>query len=188
MSCFQKALALEPRAAQAWFFTGMVQLDLGDYKGALAAFDRARGDDSNRAMLAHLRGDALHNLGQLDDARTAAELQVEMQKQQNNLGARSRAQALQGQQPMAYDQQAIIAQADQVVQQMAALDPGSRQSQMHALQVEDLVMFSVVKERLQAQQTAANHQAITAARQGGDPAAAGADPAGGAGAPPPPAA
>ena len=69
--CFQKALALEPRAAQAWFFTGMIQLELGDYKAALSAFDRARGDDNNRAMLAHLRGDALHNLGQLDEARTA---------------------------------------------------------------------------------------------------------------------
>lgn len=105
----------------------------------------------------------------LDDARTAMELQVEMQKQQNTLGVRSRAQAMQGQQPMQYDQQAIIAQADQVVQQMEALDPGSRQSQMHALQSEDLVMYSVVKERLQTQQTAANHQAVAAARQGGGP-------------------
>jgi tetratricopeptide (TPR) repeat protein len=71
LMCFQKALALEPRAAQAWFFTGMIQLELGDYKGALSAFERARGDDNNRAMMAHLRGDALHNLGQLDEARKA---------------------------------------------------------------------------------------------------------------------
>lgn len=116
----------------------------------------------------------------IDDARIAMDLQTEMQKMQNNLGARARSQAAMGQQPMAYDQQAIIAQADQLVQQMMGLDPGSRQSQMHALQTEDLVMYAVVKERLQAEQTAANHQAITAMRQGGSP---GGDPSGGA--PPP---
>ncbi len=119
----------------------------------------------------------------LDDARSAMELQTQMQKQQNNLGQRARAQAMMGQQPMQYDQQQVIAQADQVVQQMMSLDPGSRQSQMHALQSEDLVMYAVVKERLQAQQTAANHQAITAMRQGGDPSGGG-DPTGGGGAPP----
>lgn len=119
----------------------------------------------------------------LDDARSTQDLQVELQKRQNNLGSQARAQAQMGQQGLAYDQQAVIAQADQLVQQMSALDPGSRQSQMHALQSEDLVMYAVVKERLQAQQTAANHEAITAARQGGD--ASGGDPSGGAGAAPP---
>jgi hypothetical protein len=111
----------------------------------------------------------------LDDARVAQELQVEMQKRQNNLGSQARAQAQMGQQGLSYDQQSVIAQADQMVQQFASLDPGSRQSQMHALQSEDLVMYAVVKERMQAQTTAENHQAITAARQGGgDPAAGGA--------------
>lgn len=121
----------------------------------------------------------------IDEARMQQDLQVEMTKMQNTLGARSRAQAQQGQQGLAYDQQAVIAQADQLVQQMMSLDPGSRQSQMHALQSEDFVMFSVVKERIQTQTTAANHEALTAARQGGDPGAGG-DPTGGAGAPPAP--
>lgn len=119
----------------------------------------------------------------IDAARAAMELQNEMQKMQNNLGARARSQAQMGQQPIAYDQQAVIAQADQIVQQMASLDEGSRRSQMHALQTEDLVMYAVVKERLQAQTTQQNHQAITAMKQqGGDPS--GGDPTGGAGAPP----
>ncbi len=120
----------------------------------------------------------------IDAARAAMELQNEMQKMQNNLGARARSQAQMGQQPIAYDQQAVIAQADQIVQQMAGLDEGSRRSQMHALQTEDLVMYAVVKERLQAQTTMQNHQAITAMKQqgGGDPS--GGDPTGGAGAPP----
>lgn len=120
----------------------------------------------------------------IDAARAAMELQNEMQKMQNNLGARARSQAQMGQQPISYDQQAVIAQADQIVQQMMGLDEGSRRSQMHALQTEDLVMYAVVKERLQAQTTMQNHQALTAMKQqgGGDPS--GGDPTGGAGAPP----
>lgn len=105
----------------------------------------------------------------LDDARAAMELQNEMTKQQNTLGQRARSQAQLGQQPLAYDQQAVIAEADQIVQQMMGLDDGSRRSQMHALQTEDLVMYAVVKERLAAQTTAMNHEAITAAKGGGDP-------------------
>lgn len=106
----------------------------------------------------------------IDDARTAQELQVEMQKRQNNTGARARAQAQQsqqGQQGLAYDQQAVIAQADQVVEQMLGLDPGSRQSQMYALQTEDAVMYAVVKERMHDQQTQAKQEALTAGRQDG---------------------
>jgi hypothetical protein len=113
----------------------------------------------------------------IDDARAAMELQTEMQKQQNTLAAQSRTQAQMGQQPLAYDQQAVIAQADQILQQIMGLDEGSRRSQLAALQKEDMVMYAVVKERMQAEQTAANHQAITAAKGGGDPT-------GGAGAPP----
>jgi hypothetical protein len=113
----------------------------------------------------------------LEDARTAQELQQELMKRQNSLATQARSQAQLGQQGLSYDQQAVIAQADQIVQQMAALDPGSRQSQMHALQSEDLVMYAVVKERLQAQTTAQNHDAITAMRQGGDPSGGGAPPA-----------
>jgi hypothetical protein len=113
----------------------------------------------------------------LDDARSAQELQVEMQKRQNDLGARARSQAQQGQQPLSYDQQAVIAQADQLVQQLMGLDPGSRQSQLHALQTEDMVMYAVVKERMHDQTTQMNQQAVSAARQEQDPAG-GAPPAG----------
>jgi hypothetical protein len=116
----------------------------------------------------------------LDDARVQQELQIAMQKRQNDLGARARSQAQMGQQGLSYDQQAVIAQADQLVQQLMGLDPGTRQSQMHQLQTEDMVMYAVVKERLHDQTTQQNQQAIAAARQGGDPS-------GGAGGAPPPA-
>lgn len=113
----------------------------------------------------------------IDAARAAMELQTEMQKMQNNLGARARSQAAMGQQPMSYDQQAVIAEADQIAQQMMSLDEGSRRSQMHALQAEDLVMYAVVKERIETQTTLQNHEAITMAKQQGG---GGGDPTGGA--------
>lgn len=122
----------------------------------------------------------------LDDARTQQDLQNEMQKRQTNLANQARAQAAMGQQGgLGYDQQAVIAQADQIVQQLAALDQGSRQSQMHALQSEDAVMYAVVKERFETQQTLQNHEALTAVKQQGG---GGGDPTGGMGGGMPPAA
>jgi intein/homing endonuclease len=116
----------------------------------------------------------------LDDAREAQILQDEMQKRQRNLASQARAQAQMGQQGgLGYDQQAVMAQADQIAQQMLSLDPGSRQSQMHALEGEDGVMYAVVKDRLETMTTQQNHEALTAARQGGDPSGGG-DPTGGA--------
>lgn len=120
----------------------------------------------------------------LEQARVAQELQIEMTKRQNSLASQARAQAQQGQQGLSYDQQAVIGQADQIVQQMQGLDPGSRQSQMHALQAEDFVMWAVVSARLKLQETQMNHEAITAMRQGGG-GGSGGDPTGdGGGAPP----
>lgn len=114
---------------------------------------------------------------QLDDVRFQQKVQVEIQKLQSNLASQVQAQAAMGQQGLAYDQQAVIAQADQMVQQMLTLDPGTRRSQMHALEIEDLVMYAVVRKRMEDMQTSNNQQAIASARaQSG-----GAPPPGGAG-------
>jgi hypothetical protein len=52
------------------------------------------------------------------------------------------------------DPQQVIAAADQKVQEFMALDPNTRRSQLDGLKTEDIIMFSVVKERMeQAQQT-----------------------------------
>lgn len=68
LRCLERALALEPRAEQAWFFVGMIRLDQGDNEGALHAFDRVRGNEHNLALLHQFRGDVLHNLGRLESA------------------------------------------------------------------------------------------------------------------------
>lgn len=101
---------------------------------------------------------------QLDEVRYQQKLQVEVQKLQSNLAAQIQAKASMGQQGLQYDQQAVIAQADQMVQQLMQLDPGTRRSQLHALEIEDLVMFSVVKKRMEDMQTSTNQQAVAQAR------------------------
>lgn len=116
----------------------------------------------------------------MDDARAAQKLQVEMTQLQNTLANQVQAQSAMGQGGMQYDQQQIIGQADQMVQQMLTMDPGTRRSQMHALEVEDYVMFSVVSKRMEDMQTAQNHDAITQAK-----ASAGQDGMGGGGGAPP---
>jgi hypothetical protein len=100
----------------------------------------------------------------LDDVRAQHQLEQDIQKLQNTLARQVQAHQAMGQQGLQYDQQQIIAQADAMVEQMMALDPGTRRSQLHALEVEDYVMFSVVKSRLEDQQTAQNHEAITQAK------------------------
>lgn len=94
----------------------------------------------------------------LDEARHQMRVQNEVKKLQNNL-----AQQVQQQTMIAsglnYDQQAVIAQADQIVQQLLQLDPGSRRSQMHSLQAEDAVMYAVVVQRLEDMQNQQTQQA-----------------------------
>jgi uncharacterized C2H2 Zn-finger protein len=100
----------------------------------------------------------------LDEVRFQAELNIKVQKLQTSLAAQVQQQALMG--AGGYDQQQIIGQAEQIVQQMMAMDPGTRKSQLHALQVEDYVLYSVVVQRLEEQQTAMAHQAKTQAGGG----------------------
>ena len=71
LRCFERALALGPRATPAAVFKGMIYLELGQCDQALAALDAAHPDQHSRALREHLRGDALHNLGRLQEACTA---------------------------------------------------------------------------------------------------------------------
>jgi glycosyltransferase involved in cell wall biosynthesis/Tfp pilus assembly protein PilF len=71
LRCFERALILEPKATQAALFKGMVYLDLGKHSQALDTLDTASSDHRSKALREHLRGDALHNLGRLLEARAA---------------------------------------------------------------------------------------------------------------------
>lgn len=95
----------------------------------------------------------------LDEVRFQHELQLDIQRLQNSLAQQVQNQAMMGQQGMNYDQQQIIAQADQFVQQIMGLDYGTRKSQLHSLQVEDFVLYSVVVQRLEEAQLQNKRQA-----------------------------
>jgi hypothetical protein len=120
----------------------------------------------------------------LDDVRFQQDLQVEISKMQNTLAQQVQAQAALGQKGLSYDQQQVIAQADGIVQQLMSLDEGTRRSQLHALEIEDLVMFSVVRKRMEDMQRSVNQNAVAQARaQQGQPATP-VSAAGGIGGPP----
>lgn len=86
----------------------------------------------------------------LNNARDQLTMQREMQKMQTDLTEQARQEAeSQGAGPMGYDQQQVIAQADQIVEQLMQSDSGTKQSQLHQLQSEDYVLYSVVIQRLE---------------------------------------
>ena len=102
----------------------------------------------------------------LDEARHQMRVQNELKKLQNNL-AQQVQQQTQMAQGLNYDQQAVIAQADQIVQQLTQLDPGSRRSQMDSLSKEDAVMYAVVVQRLEDMQNQQGAQAKAQTAQQG---------------------
>ena len=93
----------------------------------------------------------------LDDVRQQKETELEVTKLQNNLAMQVQQQAY-SQQGMEYDQQSVITNADSIVQELMGMDHGSRKSRLHQLQVEDFVLYSVVIQRLEQQQTNAAQQ------------------------------
>lgn len=95
---------------------------------------------------------------QLDEVRFQQEMQQKMQQLQQSLAQQARSQAMIGQTGLQYDQQAVIAQADALLQELMGLDPGMRKSRLHALQVEDYVMYSVVVKRMEEMNTQAAYQ------------------------------
>ncbi len=105
----------------------------------------------------------------MDEARSQYELEQKLKEQDQTLADRARASA-QSEQPQAYDQQAVIASADEIAQQLAGMDEGMRKSYLHSLQVEDFVMYSVVIqqwENLQTQNNAIARDEMQQTQEGG---------------------
>jgi glycosyltransferase involved in cell wall biosynthesis len=71
LRCLQRALHLEPRAAEAWLFLAMIYVDAGRYHEALKALDHDTRKGSSSALREQVRGDALYSLNQFEDARLA---------------------------------------------------------------------------------------------------------------------
>lgn len=71
LECLSRALTLEPKMAAAWFQSGIINLDLGRHQEAVTAFQRCAHDPEYAAERAHHSGDALHNMGKLEEAKLA---------------------------------------------------------------------------------------------------------------------
>lgn len=84
----------------------------------------------------------------LDESRFQSRLQTEVSKLQNTLSQQVQ-QQVSGAAGLNYDQQAVIGKAEEIVQGLMQLDPATRRSQIHSLQMEDFVMYSVVIQRLE---------------------------------------
>ena len=105
----------------------------------------------------------------IDEERHTYETQTKIEEQRSTLADRARS-ATQVEQPQGYDQQAIVAQADKMVEQLAQMEEGMRRSFLHSLQVEDIVMYSVVIQRWEEYQTqnqAVMRQEMNAQQQAG---------------------
>lgn len=97
----------------------------------------------------------------LNRIRDDQEMQHQIEALQNSMAEQARAEAQSGGPgPQGYNQQQVIAQADQMVQQLTSLDEGTRKSQLHQLQTEDAVMYAVVIQRLEQQRTSARQQSM----------------------------
>ena len=71
LSCLKRAIKLEPKLGAAHFLAGVVCLDMGLDQEALSCLDQCQGNDEYVVEREHSRGDALHNLGRLQEAQAA---------------------------------------------------------------------------------------------------------------------
>ena len=119
----------------------------------------------------------------IQEARMQMNLETELASLQSNVALQAQQNAAMGQAGGgvgSYDQQAIIAEADMLVQELAMMDPGQKQSILDSLATEDAVFHAVVVQRLQQMQQNMTADAKAQTMGGGG----GAPPAGGGEAPP----
>lgn len=82
------------------------------------------------------------------DQRFQMEMDKKIQELQNSLAQQAQ-QGAAADTGLNYDQQAVIAQADSIVQELMNYDQGTRQSMLSSLEGEDAVMHAMVVKRLQ---------------------------------------
>jgi tetratricopeptide (TPR) repeat protein len=71
LRCLNRAVELDPKRYDAWTFIAMIHAETGNCAAALAALDHAGNGRSGEALREQLRGDMLHDLGKLAQARAA---------------------------------------------------------------------------------------------------------------------
>lgn len=104
----------------------------------------------------------------LDETRSSMELQGKIEKLQSSLVQQAQTEASTGS-GTGYNPQAVLAQAEQIIQQMMSQDPGMHRSLLDQLSQEDPVMYAVVKDRWQTMQSMQRRQAVVEGGTGGAP-------------------
>ena len=90
----------------------------------------------------------------VEEAKHNMELEKRMEELKQNMA--SKAQAAAGAENNALpagNQQALIGEADKLVEQMMQMDEGTRKSYLHAMQTEDYVMYCLLIQRWEEMQT-----------------------------------
>lgn len=127
-------------------------------KGMLIQFGKESGwlSDAKQAQLFDIDAEEQWRVIEeesLDRVRRNARMEQAAQKLQTSLAAEAAQAAQSTGAGLNYDQQAVIAEADALVDQLMQMDEGLRKSNLHALQTEDMVMYAVVIQRLEQAQT-----------------------------------
>lgn len=102
----------------------------------------------------------------LDDARSKAETEIAVQKQQRSLSLSAQQQALSAANPATYNPLQVVANNQPLAEELASMDPGTRASRLDALQGEDFVAYAVVSKLLEQMQQDQN-AAMKAQMRGG---------------------
>jgi len=93
----------------------------------------------------------------LSEARWNQDIQKELQTMQNNLAMQARQEAQSGT-GLAYNPQAVLAKAEEILNTLRMQSEGERRSVMAHLSQEDPVMYAVVKERWETVQAVEKRQ------------------------------
>ncbi|MBI1749436.1 MAG: glycosyltransferase [Acidobacteria bacterium] len=68
IACFERACQLNPRLTVAWFFRGVAQVRLGQYREAIESLREAESRGHRTPLLTEMQGDAHYNLGEFEAA------------------------------------------------------------------------------------------------------------------------
>lgn len=105
----------------------------------------------------------------LDDARSQAETQIELQKQQQSLSLQSRQQAIRSSGGQSYDPAQVFAANSPLAEELAGMDPGTRQSRLDQIKTEDGVAYAVLRVLLEQIQQNQEQEMKAQAKQGSAP-------------------
>ncbi len=78
LPCFQEVVRLHPPFVRAWLFIAMIEIEMHQPEKALATLQRAEGSWLGASLRERLKGDALHNLGKIGEARSAYQRALEL--------------------------------------------------------------------------------------------------------------